>query len=163
MNAHEGVTFDEARAMIDGRNVTADPERYALYRLCECTTCEGRGKVSVPAEEHETEDEITFGPFHPVRCPDCRGEGRTRDLIATCGTPEALGVAIVTLAREGEWEGCPIGILDTLGEPGEKWLVRPWLPSARNISDAGRTLAKARKPIRVRGISAHDPPQEEKP
>ena len=131
MTEHEGRTFEQARAEIAGRNVTADPERYALYRLCECTTCEATGKVPVFMGK-------------PERCPDCRGEGRTRDLIATCGTPEALGVTIVTLAREGEWEGCPIGILDTLGEPGEKWLVRPWLPSARNISDAGRTLAKAR-------------------
>jgi len=79
------------------------------------------------------------------RCSVCRGEGRTRELVATCGTPEALGVALVTLAREGEWEGCPVGILDTQGEKGEKWIVKPWLPSARNISDAGRTLSNARK------------------
>lgn len=121
--------------MTDSRNVTDDGEgRYRLYRLCECTACSGTGKETGPIVREGTR-----------RCGACRGEGRTRDLIATCGTPEALGVAIVTLAREGEWEGCPIGILDTLGEPGEKWLVRPWLPSARNISDAGRTLAKARK------------------
>ena len=141
MNEHEGRTFDQARAEIAARLETryvtgtadANSERYALYRLCECRTCEGTGKqvLSTP-----------YGLKTP-RCGSCRGEGRTRDLIATCGTPEALGVAIVTLAREGEWEGCPIGILDTLGEPGEKWLVRPWLPSARNISDAGRTLRQA--------------------
>jgi hypothetical protein len=79
-----------------------------------------------------------------MRCPDCRGEGRTRDLVATASDAESLGVALVTLAREGEWEGCPIGILDTQGETGQKWLVRPWLPSARNVSDAGRTLARSK-------------------
>lgn len=134
MNAHEGRSFDDARAEIAGRYVTADPERYQLYRLCECTTCEGTGKVRL------LQDSIGGNP----RCPDCRGEGRTRDLIATCATPEALGVAIVTLAREGEWEGCPVGILDTQGETGQKWLVRPWLPSARNVTDAARTLAKSK-------------------
>jgi hypothetical protein len=122
------------------RNVTAD-ERFALYRLCECTTCHGTGKVSFEESDEWT---ITTGIR---RCDVCRGEGRTRDLIATCATPEAIGVALVTLGREGEWDQCPIGILDTEGEPGQKWLVRPWLPSARNVSDAGRTLAhsKSRK------------------
>ena len=118
------------------RNVTADPERFRLYRLCDCTTCQGRGKVewATPAG----------GSYPPTRCPDCRGEGRTRDLIATCATPEAVGVALVTLGREGEWEECPVGLLDTQGERGEKWIVRPWLPSARNVSDAGRTLAQSK-------------------
>lgn len=123
------------------RYVTDEPtpaERFRLYRLCECAACAGSGKVGHP----ENTETTSFGL---VRCPDCRGEGRTRDLLATCATPEALGTALVTLGREGEWEGCPIGILDTMGATGEKWIVRPWQPSARNISDAGRTLAKARK------------------
>ena len=125
---------------MDGRYITdgrESPERFHLYRLCECTTCEGTGKEARP--------EWGVPRSHWPRCPDCRGEGRTRELVATCGTPEALGVALVTLAREGEWEGCPVGILDTQGEKGEKWIVKPWLPSARNISDAGRTLSNARK------------------
>jgi hypothetical protein len=115
------------------RNVT-DEERFHLYRLCQCTTCDGTGKVRGGMD-----------PATPVRCSNCRGEGRTRDLVATCATPEALGVAIVTLGREGEWEGCPLGCLDTMGEPGEKWIFRPWLPSARNLSDAGRTLRQAQE------------------
>ena len=166
MNEHEGRTFEQARAEIAGRNVTAredeNPERFALYRLCECASCEGTGKryIGIPGVRGSGEG----------RCPDCRGEGRTRDLIATAGSPEAVGVAIVTLAREGEWEGCPIGILDTLppcpncemdgwlDDPlpecpscsgtGIKqrgtWLVRPWTPSARNVTDAARTLAKSK-------------------
>ena len=143
MTEHEGRTFEQAREIIGGRYVTAEPERYVLYRLCECTTCEGTGKDGIALEKRHPDMAPTWTKV--IRCEDCRGEGRTRDLVATATDPESLGVALVTLAREGEWEGCPIGILDTLGEPGEKWLVRPWLPSARNISDAGRTLAKARK------------------
>ena len=126
-----------------GRNVTAeavDPaERFALYRLCDCTTCEGTGKV---------QDAFPAGTV--PRCQDCRGEGRTRDLLATCASPEAFGVALYTLALEGEIDGCPIGWLDRIPDMQETvepkaWLVRPWLPSARNVSDAGRTLANAKK------------------
>lgn len=115
-------------------NVTDDPERYRIYRLCECTACEGTGKVRGGMDMDAR-----------YRCRKCRGEGRTRDLVAACGTPEALGVALVTLGREQEFAGCPIGILDTAGDTDEKWLVRPWQPSARNVSDAGRTLQAARK------------------
>ena len=101
-------------------------QRLRIYRLCPCELCEASGKV----------DE--------QRCPDCRGEGRGLDLIATCGTPEAVGAALVELGREGEFDHCPVGLLDLEGESGRKWLISPWLPSARNISDAGRTLAGAR-------------------
>jgi hypothetical protein len=116
---------------MDGRYITdgrESPERFHLYRLCECTTCGATGKLFADARAGNP------------RCGDCRGEGRTRELVATCGTPEALGVALVTLAREGEWEGCPIGVLDTMGEKGERWLVRPWTPSARNVTDAAKLL-----------------------
>jgi len=119
-----------------GRNVTAredeQAERFQLLRLCACPSCDGRGKV-----QHHTPRGV---PYSLARCDDCRGEGRTRQLIATCATPEAVGVALVTLGREGEWNECPIGVLDTLGEKGAKWIVRPWLPSARNVSDAGKLL-----------------------
>ncbi|HEY1309261.1 MAG TPA: hypothetical protein VGF24_37235 [Vicinamibacterales bacterium] len=53
-------------------------------------------------------------------------------------------MAICTLAREGEFDECPIGLLDTQGETGKKWLILPWLPSARNVSDAARLLAKSK-------------------
>ena len=115
------------------RHVTAEPdnpERFRLFRLCDCPTCGGVGK----------------DPYGELgRCTECRGEGRVRQEIATCATAEAVGVALVTLAREGEFEECPIGLLDSEGETGQKWLIRPWLPSARNVSDAGRVLAKSKK------------------
>lgn len=119
------------------RNVTAEvtpAERFALYRLCECAACGGRGYP-------------LYVERRPVnRCTNCRGEGRVRELVATCATAEAVGTALVTLGREGEWDECPVGCLDRLAGEGErKWIVKPWLPSARNISDAGRTLQAARK------------------
>ena len=117
------------------RNVTDEPldprERFALYRLCDCPTCGGLGK------------DPDIG-----RCTDCRGEGRIRQEVAACATPEAVGVALVTLAREGEFEECPLGLLDRMGEKGKRWLILPWLPSARNVSDAGRVLARSKKTSR---------------
>lgn len=112
-----------------------DPgQKYFLYRLCICGTCSGVGRIARATADGQTERS-------PDRCPDCRGEGRTLDLVATCGTPEAVGAALVRLAREGEFDECPLGILDTRPEPGErKWLVSPWLPSPRNVTDAARLL-----------------------
>ena len=120
------------------RYVTDSPERFRIYRLCDCTSCAATGKVDISGYQADGEAQY-------ARCEACRGEGRTRDLVATCASPEAVGVALVTLGREGEWDECPVGVLDTMGEPGEKWIVSPWLPSARNVSQAGRTLAASRK------------------
>jgi hypothetical protein len=72
----------------------------------------------------------------------CEGD---LQLIATCESAEAAGVALVTLGREGEWDDCPVGLLDRDGEVGRKWLIRPWLPSPSNVSNAGRMLRTARK------------------
>lgn len=111
-----------------------------------------------------------------IRCPNCRGEGRFRQEIATCESPEAVGVALVTLAREGEWDECPFGLLDRMPEcpkcegsgrsplfplpqhghvdcgvckgsgvkPTGTWLLNPWTPSARNVTDAARVLARSK-------------------
>ena len=119
-----------------------DPrERFVLYRLCDCLTCEGKGKALPPHRPF-----AQWRAKSPIeRCPDCRGEGRVRQEVASCESPEAVGVALVTLGREGEWEECPFGLLDREGEKGQKWLVLPWLPSPRNVSDAGRVLGTARK------------------
>lgn len=112
----------------------ADPrERFRIFVLCPCPTCKGTGKKDHP----------TAGSY-PPRCDECRGEGRVRSEIASCASPEALGMAIVVLGQEGEFADCPIGILDTEGEVGKKWLVRPWQPSAREVAEAGRVLAKSR-------------------
>jgi hypothetical protein len=119
------------------RYVTPNPERFRLFRLCDCPTCEGKGKVGYVRVE-------PAGVSTWEKCPDCRGEGRVRQEIATCESPEAVGVALVTLAREGEWDECPFGLLDSEGEKGHKWLITPWLPSARNVTDAARTLAKSK-------------------
>ena len=124
------------------RNVTAedfDPrERFALYRLCDCPTCDGRGQVP---------DEAWLGGVGKVRtrCPDCRGEGRIRQEVATCESPEAVGVALVTLAREGEFAECQFGLLDRGGAVNAKWLVLPYPQTARTLTAAARLMAKARK------------------
>ncbi len=106
-----------------------DPERYRIMRLCPCPDCASSGK-----------------DIYGKRCKECRGEGRHLQEVATCGTPEAVGVAIVTLAREGEFSECPFGLLDSLGEKGQKWLLLPFQPSPRNLSDAGKVLRSARTP-----------------
>ena len=112
-----------------------DPrERYALYRLCECTRCGGSGKE--PSKEHTTR----------VRCWNCRGEGRIRQEVAACESPEAVGVALVTLAREGEFAECQFGLLDRGGETNQKWLVLPWPQTARTVSAAGKLLRASQRP-----------------
>lgn len=111
-----------------------NPERFRIFVLCECEACKGIGKIRLIQSQR--------APL--VRCTECRGEGKVRQEIATAPTPEAVGVALVTLGREGEFEDCPIGLLDSEGEEGQKWLIRPWLPSSRNVSDAGRILAKSK-------------------
>lgn len=80
-------------------------ERFSLYRLCECPKCDGSGKEAVWAKRER-------GKFSLRTCPECRGEGRIRQEVASAGSPEAVGVALVTLAREGEFEGCQFGLLD---------------------------------------------------
>ena len=126
---------DAALAYLDRR----PEERFSLYRLCACPECEGHGKnlQSRP-----------LPPLHVwVKCAECRGEGRVRQELASCESPEAIGVALVTLAREGEWEECAFGLLDRKPEGKETgtWLILPWLPSARNVTDAARTLARSKR------------------
>jgi len=121
-------------ANLDSPTLEAEmEERFRIYRLCECETCEGIG--TRPTSQ---------GATSRIRCPECRGEGKVRQLVATAPTPQAVGVALVQLGREGEFADCPVGLLDTLGEKGQKWLINPWLPSARNVKEAARVLAKSK-------------------
>lgn len=140
----------------DTRHVTdeaVDPrERYSLYRLCDCSICEGRGQVPrMQYERHpnDPEDVVPIGR-KPERCRECRGEGKVRQELATAETPEAVGLALVTLAREGEWtdaagQPCAFGLLDREGEKYKKWLVLPWTPSPRNVRDAAKLLRSKRQ------------------
>lgn len=149
------LSWDE----VSGRG---DPEqRYCLYRLCVCDECNGTGGEWAG-------DWTKDNPLRKVgRCPECRGEGRQLQEVATCATEAAVGLTLVTNAREGMWEECPAGLLDRMPDcptcersgrddeghacpackgtgikPTGDWLLLPWLPSARNISDAGRQLSK---------------------
>ncbi len=50
-------------------------------------------------------------------------------LLATCGTPAGIGVALVTMAEEGELEITDgFGVLDSHGDPSSPgtWLISPW-------------------------------------
>lgn len=134
------------------RNVEPNSERFVLFCLVDCPTCEAKGKVVSP----------DWG-LSIDRCGDCRGEGKQRSELGSCGTEEALGVMLATLGREGQLDGCAHGCLDTQPDcpkcerygcekcgwtgikPTGSWLWRPWLPSPRNASDAGRVLAKSKK------------------
>lgn len=142
---------DHARNVTDGLDWDTfsgrgDPEqRFALYRLCDCTTCEGKGKGYPTAPGQFGSVDVPLHRTDFVRCPECRGEGRVREMLATCESEAAVGVTLCTLAREGEWEECPLGLLDREGETGKKWLILPWLPSPRNASDAGKLLRSRRK------------------
>lgn len=50
-------------------------------------------------------------------------------LLGTCETEQAVGVAICTFARDGELQDAAVGILDTMGERGQRWLVNPYAPA----------------------------------
>jgi hypothetical protein len=127
---HEGVTWTA-----DTDDTPAEDEmegaRFRIYTLCPCDACLATGKD---------------GDAPRGRCKACRGEGRILTLKATATDPESVGVALVTLGREGELEGCPVGLLDRPEGQTGKWIILPWdrSPSARNISAAGRVLQTAR-------------------
>lgn len=126
---------DQATGQAHDLTGRGDPQqRFRIYRLCVCFACLGVGKTMDRPKGKQVK------PVGPNRCPECRGEGKTLDLVATCETPQDVGCAIIQLAQEGEFEDCPIGIL----EDGGSWLVKPWMPSPRNVADAARVLAKAK-------------------
>ena len=113
---------------------------FQMTRNGSCYKCENCGGTGKSGPGQHVNDEWQPAP----RCKECRGEGRKLSLVATCGTPEAVGVALVTLSEEGEWDGdCPLGLMyRPEGEKG-RWIIKPWQASARNVTDAARTLAKA--------------------
>jgi hypothetical protein len=73
----------------------------------------------------------------------CPGE-TTPELVMTCGTPEALGLALVTGGREGQWTDCAIGVLDVMGEKGERWILKPWRAMPKEVSHAASVLARSK-------------------
>lgn len=57
-----------------------------------------------------------------------RRKGDDLSLIATTPTAEGVGVAIMTLGLEGEFENASVGVLDSGGDPRNtgRWVVNPW-------------------------------------
>lgn len=103
--------------------------------------------IPVPGASEEIDPEERYALYR--LCRDVpRGERPELELVATCATPEAVGVALVVLALEDEFADCPIGLMDRLPKPGDpKWLIKPWLafPTPKQASDAGRTLRASQK------------------
>jgi len=52
----------------------------------------------------------------------------TPSLLAVCESEEDVGVALCTMGREGQLDEVAIGILDSQGEKGQRWLLLPFLP-----------------------------------
>lgn len=50
-------------------------------------------------------------------------------LLATVENEQAVGTAICEMAREGQLMDAAVGILDTQGERGQRWLVNPYAPA----------------------------------
>ncbi len=48
-------------------------------------------------------------------------------LLGTCETEADVGMAVITMGREGQLADSSLGILDTMGEKGLKWLVNPFV------------------------------------
>ncbi len=116
-------------------SVEMEDAPYRIYRLCACGFCNGTGKIQSHPE---------LKSIGATRCKTCRGEGKNLSLLATATDAASVGVALVTLAEEDEFDGCPMGLMfRPEGQPG-KWLVKPWPASPRNISDAGKLLRSAR-------------------
>lgn len=67
------------------------------------------------------------------------------ELIATCGTKEAVGTALVTLSEEDEFEGCTVGVMYRPHEdkPG-RWLVSPFHPRIPRSGDGGKVGKRRR-------------------
>lgn len=73
---------------------------------------------------------------------DAQGE---LGLVATCGSKGAVGVALVTLGEEGEFEGCTVGVMHRPHEdkPG-RWLANPYPAGIPRTGDRGKS-GKRRK------------------
>lgn len=54
-------------------------------------------------------------------------------LLATCESEQAVGVTICEIAREGQLQDAAVGILDTMGEKGQRWLVNPYAPARQAL------------------------------
>ena len=79
-----------------------------------------------PEVEGLVRDDIPRTPEHRFRI--YRMVYDKLDLVATASTPEFVGVALVTLGREGEFDHSCAGVLDTHGtdEVQGSWVLNPF-------------------------------------
>lgn len=73
------------------------------------------------------------------------------EVVATCGSNEAVGTAIVTLGQEGEFEGCTVGVMHRPFEdkPGI-WLVNPFPRSEDTKKSRKLRRLKGKPPRRTK-------------
>lgn len=84
---------------------------------------------------HEVDGD-TFAPRNDeerYRIYRLRHDLEEPELVATCGSHEAVGVALMTLGAEGEFDRASVGVLDALAGGGgdPKWKLNPWEPYHR--------------------------------
>ena len=87
--------------------------------------------VTEPAEPKPLFDWDDLAPRRPAERYRVyrKRAGTDLELVATCGSPEAVGVTLCTLANEGEWDRANVGVLDIEGGKGNgtgHWLVSPF-------------------------------------
>lgn len=96
--------------------------------------------IGAPGLPEPDEDEFTLSPDDwAPRTPAERyrlyrvSADALLELVATVGSPEAVGLALITLGEEGEFPaGTCVGILDTHGTPDQNgtWVLNPFNPRA---------------------------------
>ncbi len=100
-------------------------------------------KATMSSDPTPPSVEMEDAPYRIYRLCD----NKDLELIATCTDKASVGLAMVTLAEEGEFDRCPVGLMyrPDSAEKG-KWLIKPWLPfpTPKTLSDAGRALRSAR-------------------
>lgn len=69
------------------------------------------------------------------------------ELLATTDSAEGVGVCIVTLGAEGEFDDAACGVLDSMpeGKTTGTWVLKPWCASPKVVSAAARVLAKSKR------------------
>lgn len=109
----------------------------------QCEHRKGRGARSffyrwtnIPADYRRREDSPTMPdpgipstPATAYRIYTFNGtRGHDLRCVAAAASPEALGVALVTMGAEGEFDDVIVGVMYRPDEKPGRWLLSPWCP-----------------------------------